>query len=96
MSLTRVLFVRHGESEHHVKGLTGGWTDTPLTDLGRQQIRSTAERLKSMVKGGELFCCSDLLRAQQSAEIICAVLGYEPRVMQWLREINNGVAVAGR
>ena len=33
--INHLFFVRHGESEHQVTGLTGGWTDTPLTGLGR-------------------------------------------------------------
>ena len=31
-----LILVRHGESQHHVLGLSGGWTDTPLTDGGRE------------------------------------------------------------
>ena len=34
-----IIIVRHGQSEHHVRGLTGGWTDTPLTALGHGQRR---------------------------------------------------------
>ncbi len=29
-----IILVRHGESESNVGKLTGGWTDTPLTELG--------------------------------------------------------------
>ncbi len=29
--IKELILLRHGESEHLVRGLTGGWTDTPLT-----------------------------------------------------------------
>jgi broad specificity phosphatase PhoE len=35
--MRELLLVRHGESEHLVRGISGGWTDLPLTALGRRQ-----------------------------------------------------------
>ncbi len=92
-SVRGLLLVRHGQSEHHVQDLTGGWTDTPLTELGRQQAELLAARLPDVI--GELparLYCSDLLRAMQTAQIVGRALGLEPILEPGLREINNGVA----
>lgn len=88
-----VILVRHAESEHHVKRLSGGWTDTPITELGHQQAHLVAQRLK--LELGEtpvrLFS-SDLLRTQDTARHIADALGVEPMLDERLREFNNGEA----
>ena len=91
--MRKLILARHGESEHHLRGLTGGWTDTPLTDLGRKQ----AERLGLALANTERNQCSrvfssDLLRARQTAEIVSRHLGIPPIFRAELRELNNGAA----
>jgi broad specificity phosphatase PhoE len=90
--IRHLTFVRHGESEHHVNGLTGGWTDTPLTPRGRGQIRVAATRLLDWKLQKVAFYCSDLKRAVESADIIGATIGCIPTQLAELREISNGVA----
>ncbi|MDP6300185.1 MAG: histidine phosphatase family protein [SAR202 cluster bacterium] len=84
--------MRHGESEHHINGLTGGWNDTPLTELGRQQISATAAQLRGRGLSNVGLYCSDLQRAMESASIIESTLGCTPVPMPKLRELNNGDA----
>ena len=88
-----LIFVRHGESEHHVRGLTGGWTDTPLTETGRGQVARTASVLAGRGFGNVALYCSDLKRAAESAEIIGDSLSVTPVALRELREIGNGDAV---
>jgi hypothetical protein len=58
--------VRHGFPDHMVKGQTGGWTDSHLTDLAWEQARRTGSRLAQMLEGADYaFCSSDLLRARE-------------------------------
>ncbi|HHX65127.1 MAG TPA: histidine phosphatase family protein [Chloroflexi bacterium] len=94
--MTIIVVARHAQSEHHINGLTGGWTDTGLTDLGRRQAASLAMRLKAELDGipCRLFT-SDLQRAAQTAGFISEALNLEPQVVPSLREYNNGIA-AGR
>ncbi|MHA2143272.1 MAG: histidine phosphatase family protein [Candidatus Thorarchaeota archaeon] len=69
--MKELVLVRHGEAEHSVKGIIGGWTDSLLTDRGRQQIEFTVPRLKELFDSRiELIYTSDLKRASESAEII--------------------------
>ncbi len=92
-ALKELFLIRHGEAEHLVRNLTGGWTDVPLTELGREQARRTGLRLKELLGAGSFaFYCSDLLRTQQTASIIADVLGQGAVVSHHLRDINNGLA----
>ncbi len=91
--MKRLVLVRHGESTQHVRDVTGGWTDTRLTALGRRQAAVTADRLADlMCRGSFSFLSSDLARAAETARIIGARLGVEPTLHQELRELNNGRA----
>jgi probable phosphoglycerate mutase len=86
-----VIVVRHAQSEHHVRGLTGGWTDTPLTELGHEQSRRLAARLSAELREAPVsLYTSDLVRAVQTAEYLAAAFGVEPVVDARLREHNNG------
>ncbi len=88
-----IILVRHGESEHNVGNMLGGWTDTALTPLGLRQAEVVAARLKLELEGQPCrVVSSDLRRAMQTAECIGEALGVEPVPEPGLREINNGVA----
>lgn len=88
-----VILVRHAQSEHHVLGLTGGRTDTPLTELGRQQAQRVARRLKHELAGVPLsLYTSDLLRTRETCSHISLELEVDPIPDQRLREWNNGEA----
>jgi broad specificity phosphatase PhoE len=88
-----IILVRHAQSQHHVNGLTGGWTDTGLTDLGRRQAACLASRLKQELEDAPVrFYCSDLKRASQTAEVIGREIGVTAQLVPELREFNNGIA----
>lgn len=85
--------IRHGQAEHLVGSLVGGWTDTELTELGRRQVEALAARLKKEICGSQVtILCSDLKRAMQTAEIIGRALDLTPQPAPELRELNNGIA----
>lgn len=88
-----VILIRHGEAEHMVSDITGGWSQTPLTEKGRGQARALAMRLAEDLEGVDYaFYCSDLKRARQTADIIAEAVGREPIPSREIREFNNGVA----
>lgn len=93
--MQRLLLIRHAESEHHIKGLSGGWTDTPLTPHGRWQAERLADRMVDEVADDSSLALvsSDLLRASQTAEIIARTLSVTVDEDANFREINNGSAV---
>ncbi len=46
MKTTRVLLIRHGQSEGNAAGRFGGHTATPLSARGRKQAEATAQALR--------------------------------------------------
>ena len=91
--MSTFILIRHGQSEHHVNGMTGGWTDSPLTARGRQQAARLAARLKDALAEHPLrLISSDLTRTRQTAEIISAPLNLPIELAPALREYNNGQA----
>ncbi|MBA7627617.1 putative phosphoserine phosphatase 2 [subsurface metagenome] len=88
-----IILVRHGQAESNVSNLTGGWSQTALTDLGRRQAQLVAARLKHELGGVEVVSySSDLKRAAQTAEIISEETGLNIVPEKGFRECNNGVA----
>ncbi len=91
--MKELILVRHGQSEHNIKGLTGGWIDTPLTPQGRRQAAATAHRLATLIQNkSPSFYCSDFIRAKKTADIIGEILRITPTATEELRELNWGVA----
>lgn len=90
--LERVPFylIRHGESVDNVNNIATGWSETPLTDTGRAQVRRTGRYLSEV--NFQKFYSSDLTRAVQTANIINARLvnPLEIQLSQKFREWNLG------
>lgn len=84
--------LRHGQTEFNTVGRYQGWSDSPLTDLGRAQARANAARLAAHVQGPARIWTSPLPRAYATAQILAealpqATLTPDPR----LRELSLGV-----
>jgi probable phosphoglycerate mutase len=95
--MRELILVRHGEPTHPRDGLTGGWTDSGLTGLGRRQAAATGRRLSEMLAGRPFaYCASDLRRARETAEVIAEYLRVPPHFEPGLREFNNGEAANRR
>ena len=92
--IKKLLLIRHSEAEHLVdESLTGGWTDSILTDNGRVQAHRTANVILKLLTGVDFdFYSSDLLRAKETAEIIGMQVNKTPELYYNLRELNNGNA----
>jgi 2,3-bisphosphoglycerate-dependent phosphoglycerate mutase len=90
-SFYHVTFLRHGESVGNAEDRFQGHADFPLTEKGRTQAKSLADRWQ--VEGVTFDQCiaSPLLRASQTAEIICATLKVPLEVDPDWMEINNGL-----
>ena len=71
--ITRVILVRHGESEGNEQGLFRGRTDFPLTQLGLAQADETARALSA--REITAVYTSPLKRARDTAEKIAAACG---------------------
>jgi broad specificity phosphatase PhoE len=84
-----ILLARHGQTDDNLEPLRfQGFRDTPLNDTGRRQAKSLAERVAA--DGITSLWSSDLSRARETAEIVGARIGLEPRLDARLREGNRG------
>jgi probable phosphoglycerate mutase len=85
--MTRVLLVRHGQSEWNADGRWQGQADPALTDLGRHQALHASRALGVV----DAIVASDLQRAAETAAIIANELGVGPLVLDAdLRERHAG------
>jgi probable phosphoglycerate mutase len=87
---TRLVVVRHGETEWNLASRIQGHADSPLTATGRAQAAAIAARL-----AGERFdrlVSSDLGRAWQTAQAIASRTGHAIEPDERFRERNYGVA----
>ncbi len=86
--MTRLIFVRHGESESNVAKYFTGHMNVSLTDKGRAQAACTAKALKDMKI--DAAYASDLMRAYETGEIIARDHGLTVTPEKGLREIYAG------
>ncbi|MCH2616179.1 MAG: histidine phosphatase family protein [Acidimicrobiales bacterium] len=63
--MTKLLLVRHGQSEWNAMGRWQGKANPPLTDLGKEQALLAAKKLPYF----SILASSDLVRARETAEI---------------------------
>ena len=89
MDSTRILLVRHGQSQGNAEGRFGGHTATPLSARGRRQAEAAARALVS--RKITAIYSSDLLRAVQTAEPLARMAGLEIRRTTAFRERGVGV-----
>jgi len=86
--MTRMIFVRHGESQANLEAVFAGNYNPYLTERGRMQARRAAEALKDTHI--DVAYASDLIRAYETGEIVAAPHGLTPIPDQGLREIFGG------
>ena len=85
-----ITFLRHGRSRADDEEVHEGRYDSPLTDVGRQQLAQRAAQWKQEGVRFDLITCSTLVRAHESAQIIQASLGGPlEQDGDWM-EIDNG------
>ncbi|MFC9995963.1 bifunctional RNase H/acid phosphatase [Nocardia sp. NPDC127526] len=86
---TRLLLLRHGQTELSVQRRYSGRGNPALTALGREQAARAAKMLAA--KGGiEAIVCSPLGRARETAEAAGQALGLPVRVLDGLIETDFG------
>ncbi len=84
-----ILLARHGQTDDNLEPLRfQGFRDTPLNETGRRQAGMLAEKVAG--EGVASLWSSDLSRARETAEIVGARIGLEPRLDRRLREGGRG------
>ena len=87
--LTRLILIRHGESEKNVLGLFDSSRDAyPLTKAGEDRAKLAGEKIKGM-KVSAIYT-SPVLRTRQTAEIVSKAVGKIPTLSDALWEVRSG------
>ena len=86
--VTRVLAIRHGETDWNVDGRIQGQLDVPLNEMGRWQVHRLA--LAVADEGLAAIYSSDLLRAYETAQAVARGSGQPIATDPGLRERGFG------
>ena len=89
MYSTRILLIRHGQSQGNAEGRFGGHTATPLSPRGKRQAEAVARSLRP--EKITAIYSSDLLRAVETAEPLARLTGLEIKRTTAFRERSVGV-----
>ena len=87
--MKRIYMLRHGQSEGNNTGIIQGRKDTSLTDLGIEQAKLVAERLKDI--DIDKIYTSELSRAKDTADIIGKAKNIEVEVIPEFYELSFGL-----
>ena len=79
MKVNYLVLVRHGQSDWNKKNLFTGWKNPDLTDQGVSEAENTGEKLKEQNFNFDVMFTSQLIRAQNTGEIILKKLN-EPNL----------------
>lgn len=86
---TRLLLLRHGQTQLSVHGRYSGRGDPPLTPLGEAQAAAAAARLAAVPDVAAVLT-SPLARARRTAEAVAAAAGVPLDVREGLVETDFG------
>ena len=88
--MTKLIFIRHGQSEANLQNRFAGQTNVPLTDLGKSQAKKAAEYIIKHEKIDKIYS-SDLQRAHNTAVPVSELTGIPINDVKELREICAGI-----
>lgn len=88
--MTKLLFIRHGQSASNLDGSFTGSTNVALTDLGLRQAATTADYVVRTYAVDAVYA-SDLQRAFNTGKAVADKLGLPVHPHQGLREIFAGL-----
>lgn len=87
--MTKLLLIRHGESEANNNGFFAGQYDAPLMPKGIEQAEKTAKYIVERYAPTKIYA-SDLKRAYCTAVPISKLIGVDIITNQGIREIYAG------
>ena len=83
--MSRIILIRHGETDWNREGRSQGWADNDLSELGLRQAELLGEHVRERYDVSKVIS-SDLKRCTQTAD----ALGKEYQTNPLLREIDTG------
>jgi len=91
--VTTLYLIRHGATEGNHEKRYKGSIDVPISQEGLEQVRRSAEFIRTELQGEELVAVytSPLSRAIDSAQIVAEPYGLDPVINENLRERHFGI-----
>jgi broad specificity phosphatase PhoE len=90
--MLKIYVARHGQNQDNAEGILNGHRDMPLTAVGLRQAHELADGVKAEGLTFDSVYTSPLLRAKNTAEVVCEGLGIpKPVVLDALIERDFGV-----
>lgn len=74
-NMLTIYLARHGQDEDNAAGIINGHRDMSLTDIGRGQVRSLAEHIRTSGLKFDAVYSSPLRRTRETAEILASGAG---------------------
>lgn len=91
MSEIELYLIRHGKTQANIDNKIQGWTNEPLIDDGRNDLKNLAKNLKNRNVSFDVAFTSDSIRSIETSEILLKYLGsVDNYIKQELREWNFG------
>jgi 2,3-bisphosphoglycerate-dependent phosphoglycerate mutase len=85
-----IVLLRHGRSRADDEEVHEGRYDSPLTDVGRAQVRARALGWRDKGERFDLIICSPLVRARETAELVAETLGAPLEADDDWMEVDHG------
>lgn len=73
--MSKLVLVRHGQSQWNLENRFTGWIDVPLTEAGQEEACRAGERIRSKNFRFDRAYTSVLSRANETLQIILEILG---------------------
>jgi probable phosphoglycerate mutase len=90
MQTTKLLLIRHGETDDNQRRVFQGQSGRGLNARGRDQATRLAARFERVGLRAAALYCSDLERAQETADLLSGTLKLAPTADPALREVHVG------
>lgn len=75
--MSKLILIRHGQSEYNLKNIFTGWLDVALTEKGVEEARAAGRQLKKLGVKPALAYTSALQRAQKTLTLVLEELGLD-------------------
>jgi len=75
--MSRLILIRHGQSQYNVENIFTGWLDVELTEKGKEEARNAGRQLKTLGIKPVIAFTSALKRAQNTLTLVLEQLGLD-------------------
>lgn len=86
--MTRLILIRHGETDWNIEGRWQGQSDVLMNERGKAQVKAMTSQITDINIAA--IYSSDLARARDTAEILGREIGMTVNIDPRLREIHQG------